>query len=111
MLFDFAVIGILILWLNKSGEKQINIRNQHNEIDDFRDWKATEASYRILGAIKRLNREDVYKIDLHECYLKNVNLSYINLKGSNLNYADMAGVELIVAVIESTPLNTVNLEN
>jgi len=111
MIFDIAVIGILILWLNKSGEKQINIRNQHNEIDDFRDWKATEASYRILGAIKRLNREDVHKIDLHECYLRNINLSYITLKGSNLNYADLAGVKLIDAVLDSTRLNQVNLEN
>ena len=92
MIFDIAVIGILILWLNKSGEKQINIRNNHNEIDDFRDWKSPEASYRILGAIKRLNREDIYKIDLHECYLRTINLSYINLQGSNINYADLGQV-------------------
>jgi len=111
MIFDIAVIGILILWLNKSGEKQINIRNNHNEIDDFRDWKSPEASYRILGAIKRLNREDIYKIDLHECYLRTINLSYINLQGSNINYADLGQVKLIDAMLDNTRLNQANLEN
>ena len=111
MIFDIAVIGILILWLNKSGEKQINIRNNHNEIDDFRDWKSPEASYRILGAIKRLNREDIYKIDLHEFYLITINLSYINFQGSNINYADLGQVKLIDAMLDNTRLNQANLEN
>ncbi len=111
MIFDIAVIGILILWLNKSGEKQINIKNHHNEIDDFRDWKSAEASYRILGAIKRLNREDICKIDLHECFLRTINLSYINLQGSNMNYADLAQAKLIDAMLDNTRLNQANLEN
>src|SRR5690606_24599611 len=36
MIFDIAVIGILIFWLNQNGEKRQRIRTYKDEIDDFR---------------------------------------------------------------------------
>ena len=36
MIFDIAVIGILIFWLNQNGEKRQRIRTYRDEIDDFR---------------------------------------------------------------------------
>ena len=35
MIFDIAVIGILIFWLNKNGETRQRIRTYKDEIDDF----------------------------------------------------------------------------
>ncbi|MEO1655676.1 MAG: pentapeptide repeat-containing protein, partial [Bacteroidota bacterium] len=36
MLFDIAIIGILIFWLNNQGETRRRIRMYMDEIDDFR---------------------------------------------------------------------------
>jgi uncharacterized protein YjbI with pentapeptide repeats len=108
MLFDLAIIGILLLWLNKSGEKRIRIKRNQDEIDDIRFWKSEEASYKILANIKRLMRDDVNKLDLNNCYLKNINLNFVNLKGSNLNYADLEFCSLIDVNLNHARLNQAN---
>src|SRR5210317_2660561 len=52
MIFDIAVIGILILWLNKTGEKRSRIRTYKDEIDDSRLWESEEAAFRTVGNVK-----------------------------------------------------------
>jgi len=52
MIFDIVVIGILIFWLNQSGEKRQRIRMYKDEIDDFRLWESEEAAFRTVGNIK-----------------------------------------------------------
>ncbi len=121
MIFDLGIIGILLLWLNKSGEKRIRIKRNQDEIDDIRFWKSQEASYRILANIKRLIRDEVYKLDLNNCYLKSINLNFANLKESNLNYADLEQCSLIdtnltharlnQAIIVEANLNRANLSD
>src|SRR6218665_2539990 len=44
MIFDIAIIGILILWLNQNGEIRQRIRTYKDEIDDFRLWESEEAA-------------------------------------------------------------------
>jgi BTB/POZ domain-containing protein KCTD9 len=110
MIFDLLIIGILLLWLNKKGEKYRRISHYENEIDDFRHWKSEEAAYRIMGNIKRLNRDGVFKLDLHKCYIPNVNLGFVKLIHSNFNYADMRGINLALANLESSRLNQANLD-
>ena len=121
MLFDLAIIGILLLWLNNSGEKRLRIKRCIDEIDDIRYWKSQEASYRILANVKRLLRDNVTKIDLNNCYLRNINLNFAILKGANLNYADLEQSSLIdtnfmfarlnQANFNETNLNRANLSN
>lgn len=111
MLMDLAVIGILLLWLNKSGEKRIRIKRSLDEIDDIRYWKSPEASYKILGNVKRLLRDNVTKIDLNNCYLRNVNLNFSNLKGVNMNYADLELCSLIDTNLGYARLNQTNFQN
>lgn len=110
MLFDILVIGILIFWLNKSGEKRLRIRTYKDEIDDFRLWESDEAAFRNVGNIKRLNRHHIYNINLVNCYLARTNLNYVILKGSNLNSANLNGANLIEANLEEARLNQTNLE-
>jgi len=111
MLFDIAVIGILIFWLNKSGETRQRIRTYKDEIDDFRLWESEEAAFRIVGNIKRLNRHKIHEINLVNSYLAKTNLNYVNLKGSNINSANISNALLIESNLESTRLNQTNLEN
>ena len=86
MIFDIAVIGILIFWLNQNGEIKQRIRTYKDEIDDFRLWESEEAAFRTVGNIKRLNRHKIHEINLVNCYLPRTNLNYANLSGSNMNF-------------------------
>lgn len=111
MIFDIAIIGILIFWLNKNGEKRLRIKTYKDEIDDFRLWESNEAAFRTVGNIKRLNRHKIYEIDLVDCFLAKTNLNYVNLTESNLNNADLKNANLIHCNMESTRLNQTNFEH
>ncbi|HLT74117.1 MAG TPA: pentapeptide repeat-containing protein [Ohtaekwangia sp.] len=111
MIFDIAVIGILIFWLNKNGETRQRIRTYKDEIDDFRLWESEEAAFRTVGNIKRLNRHKIYEINLVNCYLPRTNLNYVNLSGSNLNSSNVSQSTLIESNFENARLNQTNFEN
>jgi len=111
MLFDILIIGILIFWLNKSGEKRQRIKTYKEEIDDFRLWKSEEAAFRIVGNLKRLNRHKIFSINLVECYLPKTNLNYTCLSGSNLNSANLIGSYMIECNLNSSRLNQTDFEN
>ena len=111
MIFDIAVIGILIFWLNKNGETRQRIRTYKDEIDDFRLWESEEAAFRTVGNIKRLNRHKIHEINLVNCHLPRTNLNYVNLTGSNLNSANISQSSLIECNLESARLNQTNFEN
>lgn len=111
MLFDIAVIGILIFWLNKNGEIRQRIRTYRDEIDDFRLWESEEAAFRTVGNIKRLNRHNIHDLNLVNCHLPRTNLNYVNLSGSNINSADISNANLIETNLQHTRLNQTNFEN
>ena len=111
MIFDIAVIGILIFWLNQNGEIRQRIRTYKDEIDDFRLWESEEAAFRTVGNIKRLNRHKIHEINLVNCYLPRTNLNYVNLSGSNLNSSNISQSSLIESNLENARLNQTNFEN
>ncbi len=100
MLFDLAILGVLVLWLNKKGEGKLKlsqegakrdakIQRYQEEITDFATWQSDEAKFRILGNIRRLNKLGVSVIDLRDCYLREANLSGLNLAGADLSRCDL----------------------
>lgn len=111
MLFDIAIIGILLFWLNKNGDTRQRIRTHKDEIDDFRLWESEEAAFRMVGNIKRLNRHGIFEINLVNCHLVKTNLNYVNLTGSNMNSANFSNSTLIETNMENTRLNQTNFEN
>jgi BTB/POZ domain-containing protein KCTD9 len=111
MIFDIAVIGILLFWLNQNGEVRQRIRTYKDEIDDFRLWESEEAAFRTVGNIKRLNRHKINEINLVNCYLARTNLNYVNLSGSNINSCNLSQSSLIESNLENTRLNQTNFEN
>ncbi len=111
MLFDIAIIGILIFWLNKTAETRQRIRTYKDEIDDFRLWESEEAAYRTVGNIKRLNRHHIYSLNLVNCHLSRTNLNYVKLKGANLNSAKVTSANLIECNLENARCNQTSFEN
>ncbi len=144
MLFDILVIGIFILSLNRLAERRILKRAENQryleEIDDFRGWESEEAAYRIVGNLKRLERNRYKgKINLFSCYiapavffknksfwnyigphLSNVNLkdahisadlSRGNLSGAYLTGVNFVGIELVGTNLSGTYLLGASLSN
>lgn len=97
VLFDLLVFGILLSLYETLREKQRLLE----EIHDYRGWDEKEAMYRITGAIRRLNKLKVSKIDLGNCYLRGADLRGVDLRGANLPRADLEGADL--SLIESNP--------
>jgi len=111
MLFDIAIIGILIYWLNANGEKQLRIRMYKDEIDDFRQWESEEAAFRTVGNIKRLNRHNITEINLVNCHLTKTNMSHVDLSSSNLNSSNFSHANAIECNFSGTRANQTNFEN
>ncbi len=107
--FDLLIIGIFLLWINKLGENKMLIRGYKEEIDDFRNWDNDEAMFKIVGNIKRLNKNKVYELELYECHMRNAKLEYINVKGSNLNFTNLENANLTGANLSGIRANQINL--
>lgn len=110
MLFDIFIIGIFIFGLHKLGEKRLNNKRYQEEINDFESWGSEEAKFRIVGNIKRLNRNNISKIDLVGCYLKKAELRGANLRDANLQGANLDGANLHKANLRGANLEKVNLQ-
>ena len=114
MFFDLLVFGIFLSIYEALKEKKEKIERLNEEIDDYRGWDEKEATYRIVGAIRRLKRERVSQIDLRKCYLVNAYLpnailSNSDLSGANLTGADLSGANLTDANLIGANLAGANL--
>ncbi|MBN1271215.1 MAG: pentapeptide repeat-containing protein [Candidatus Aminicenantes bacterium] len=97
LVFDIFVFGVIVIIFDKIAERRRNIKRWKEGIDDFRGWDEKEAMYRIVGNIKRLNKEKVTEIDLNLCFLEKADLSWTDLRGGDLERANLIGANLIGA--------------
>jgi uncharacterized protein YjbI with pentapeptide repeats len=111
MIFDIAIIGILIFWLNEQGRIRQQVRSYKDEIDDFRMWESEEAAFRNVGNIKRLNRFGINELNLVNCYLAKTNLPEADLSKSNLNSANLSSAVMAGGILKDTRMNQTNFEN
>jgi len=112
MVFDLIVFGVVLTLYEalrerkeKKGqafrEKSQKIEHLIEEIDDYRGWDEKEAMYRNVGAIRRLNKLGVSKIDLSFSYLVQANLNKVELNGTNFEGANLENVNLGDANLKS----------
>lgn len=100
MAFDLFVFGVLLSLYEALRDKKDKIERLHEEIDDFRGWEDKEAMYRIVGAVRRLNKLGESEVKLSSCHLQKANFQEINLKksnfsGTNLTEANFLDAELM----------------
>jgi BTB/POZ domain-containing protein KCTD9 len=86
-LFDLFLIGVLIFWLNRRGEKRLEIQRYQEQLDVWRNVGSPAAIRNNLISIRRLNECGVYDINLKECVLDGIDLTGLNLSHSNLSEA------------------------
>lgn len=121
MIFDIIIIGLLVTVISKRREKRLEIERYKDEIDDYRGWETQEASQRISGLIRRLDKRNKSKyLNLSSCRLSNAQLSNVNLQGAqlaganlqraHLDEANLQGAYLMLTNLQMARLNKANLQ-
>lgn len=136
VLFDLLIIGWFLLWLNKIAERRVRNNRYREEIEDYLGWRSPEATLRIVGNIRRLNRggtksdfrlteayldgaklgsanlagSDLWGAHLDNASLREANLDGVNLAGATLEGADLERASLIEADLRGANLNESDLE-
>ncbi len=100
VLFDLLIIGWFLLWLNKIAERRIRNDRYREEIEDYLGWRSQEATLRIVGNIRRLNRDGI---------VSGFRLTEAHLEGAKLGNVDMADSDLWGAHLEGASLREANL--
>lgn len=105
VLLDILIIGWLLFYLRKQGERRLMTQRYREEIDDYLGWQSPEAALRIAGNIRRLNRQGVPSpLRLTEAYLRGANLAEANLEEADLWGADLEGTNLVSAQLSEANL-------
>ncbi len=104
MLMDLLIFGCLLVWFNRRAERRRRISRYEDEISDFLGWPDEQAKHRILGSIRRLNREDAVPDSLEEAYLAGADLRDATLAGVRLRGANLAGANLQQANLKQAAL-------
>jgi len=98
MLLDLLVIGAFIQGFSALGARRHDrlqrIGRWQEEIEDYLGWDEKEATLRIVGNIKRLNREGVSNITLVNAYLPAAQLYLTNLRRADMRGANLRGASL-----------------
>lgn len=116
VVLDILIIGWLLFWLRKLGERRLLTKRYQEEIDDFLAWQSPEATLRIAGNIRRLNRLNIPgPLKLTEAYLVDARLDDVDLREANLWGADLTGASLTSAALDGAnfagaKLRSANLE-
>jgi uncharacterized protein YjbI with pentapeptide repeats len=109
-LAEVVVFGIIIVLITKRNERKADIKRWQEEIDDYRGWDEKEAMYRIVGNIRRLNKNGITNISLSRCFLKESDLRDANLQGAYLWYAILDRANLDRANLEGAYFHRANLQ-
>lgn len=110
-LFDLLIIGWFLFWLRVRAETRVNNNRYREEIEDFLGWRSLEATHRIAGNIRRLNRGGVKEgLRLTHAYLKEANLDGASLKEADLWGADLERASLGGAILTGANMAGANLE-
>jgi hypothetical protein len=108
-LMDLLLFGCLLLWLDQKAERHRRIQQYRDTIEDFLGWASEEAKHRIVGNIRRLNRENVTPETLKQAHLPGANLQDANLSDTSLDGANLSGADLMHADLSGAYLGTADL--
>lgn len=105
-LLDLLLFGCLLLWFDQKAERKRRIEKYTNAINDLLGWDAEMATYRIVGNVRRLNREGVSPESLKQAYLRGADLRDANLSETSVHRADLSEADLQNADLSDAYLGT-----
>jgi BTB/POZ domain-containing protein KCTD9 len=82
MLFDILILGVLLYWMNKFGEKHREIEKLKDELHYYCEYNQPEATFHVSKIIRQLNKLGVYDITLVRVFLEEASLLGNTFDGS-----------------------------
>ena len=76
---------------DRKAEQKRRIEKYTDAIDNLLGWESETATHRIVGNIRRLNREGVPPESLKQAYLNDADLKDANLSETSVHEADLSG--------------------
>lgn len=111
VLFDLIIIGWFLFWLNKVAERRMRNNRYREEIEDYIGWNSAEATLRIVGNIRRLNRAEVVKgFRLTEAHLEDAKLGNVQMEETDLWGAHLDNASLRESKLDRSNLAGASLE-
>lgn len=105
VLFDLLIIGWFLFWLNKVAERRIRSNRYREEIEDYLGWRSNEATLRIVGNVRRLNRLGITSgFRLTEAHLEGAKLDSVEMDHTDLWGAHLEGASLREAQVNDSNL-------
>lgn len=84
-IIDILVISVILYWFQQRRATRDDIAHHEEILSDLRLYRAPDASYRILGTVKRLLALGVKKLQLSELSLSGVEVKQIEFINSNFH--------------------------
>lgn len=114
VLLDLLLFGCLLLWFDRKADRKRRIEKYTDAINDLLGWEHEMATYRIVGNVRRLNREGVPPETLKGAYLngaelEDTDLSETSVHEANLSDADLRNADLSDAYLGSADFTGANL--
>lgn len=109
-IFDIFLFGILISSYEFILSQKKRIDDYLEEIDDYRGWEEKEASYRIFGIVKRLQKLGKKDIDLTRCYFNSIHFTSTYPYRFSFNNGVLYGTTFENCVIRDTDFSKVKGE-
>lgn len=109
MLMDVFVFGVLFTWFDQLRSRKNEIKNYHNQLEDFKAWVGEEGVLRKVGIIKRLIEAEKVPLNLSSYQLQKANLNKENLRGASFTQADLSNANLNNANLTQADLREVAL--
>lgn len=84
-IIDLLVVGVILYWFEQRSTTREDIVRHEETLSDLRLYRAPDASYRILGTVKRLLALGVKKLQLSELSLSGVEIKQVEFINSNFH--------------------------
>lgn len=94
IVFELAIIGVLILWLDSKRSKLGEITRLREDLEDYSTLDFPEINVKKLGHIKRLNEHNIKNIDV-----QNLVLNGLKVKGIIAEDSRLIGLTIIAGSI------------
>jgi len=112
VLFDLIVFGVLLSIYETLRSKNERVERLLEELEDYKGWQQQEATYRLVGIIKRLNKLGVdTELDLTFCYLENAPFIKPKLWAADFENANLKGARFLEGILIGANFKNANLEN
>ena len=84
MVLELALVGILIVWLDRKRDERNLIKQHREELIDYADLEFPEANLKKISCLKRLNAANIYDIKVQNLVLGGMRLNGLKFKNTNL---------------------------